>query len=242
MSITVTIDPPVESVATSFEIMAEGVAEGTATINRDILDSLYDKSREIFASTIERPGQSATMGGNTYRPGSRATGKFTFGDNATFRGTTTQSGPISTITYPNEDTADSITDRAWRHLEEGSASQQMPLGIWRDSSGSRVPWGEGTDDQFFPGGRKGRGGERWEVAGIQAKYFIRDAVTDAADRLELAYQELADDIAVEVETYAYQHAPEVIPQPTADFRVFVSASSRARAHWRRPPNWAKNKV
>jgi hypothetical protein len=242
MSVSVTIDPPVGSIATSFEIMAEGVAEGTETINRDILDTLYDKSREIFEASIERAATSATLGGTSYRSNSRATGKFTFGKAGTFSGKTSRSGPISSIIYPDEAKADAITDRAWRHLEEGSSSQQMPLGIWRDTSGARVPWGDSREDAFYPGGRKNRAGERIEVAGITAKRFIRDAVVDAGDRLEQAYFDLAQDIADEIASYQYERGPEVIPPPSPDFTIFVSASSRARAHWRRPQNWAKNKV
>jgi hypothetical protein len=188
--ITVTIDPSLSVVPTSFQIISEGVPRGTRYINREVLSSMYRTAASIFEASIQRPSTSVTAGGQSYRAGSRATGNFTFGDGQTFQGEIIDNGPVQGIGFPNINVADQRTNRAWRMLEEGSDSMRIPVGTWRDPGGRTVPWGAGSDDTFHPGARR-----FMEASGIQAKLFIQGAIDGGVEVLGRAYSQLADDLS-----------------------------------------------
>jgi hypothetical protein len=188
--ITVTMDPSLSTIPTSLQIISEGVPRGTRHINKEVLRSMYRTAASIFEESILRPATSVTAGGQSYRAGSRATGNFTFGDNQTFQGVLIDNGPVQGLGFPDIQTADQRTDRAWRVLEEGTDSMRMPVGSWRDPGGNRVPWGAGSDDAFHPGGSR-----FVEVSGIEAKRFIQGAVDGGVEALGKAYSQLADDLS-----------------------------------------------
>lgn len=197
MYVEVIVDPDFAVVPSSFAIVAEGVEAGTRSIHEQALRKLYSQAQKNFSARIERPKFSATRGGTVYRPESRATGTFTFGPNGAFRGNLISNGPVQGLSFPDESHADAATKGAWRALEFGTASVTMPVGYWRDAGGSRVPPGQGGDDELVPGSRK-----MVEVGGIDAKEFISDAVYTVADDIEKAYQRLADEVARDAVTHS----------------------------------------
>ncbi len=241
MSVQVQVftDPSLATIPSAFQIVAEGVTRGVKAAHKEALQDLYQYSAQIFEDSIERPGTSVTAGGRSYRAGSRATGNFTFGSGGTFQGQLFESGPVQGIAYPDTARADQQTNRAWRVLEQGTASLRMPRGIWRDAGGQRVPPAAGNDDEFHP---TGRGGFR-EVSGIQAKWFIRDSVNQVADELEQRYFDIADEVASEVGRFAAPRSPERPPPPGPEFTVWVQTGRVIQSgpaagftgYWRRPP-------
>ncbi len=183
------MDPGFSHFATMFQIVAEGVDTGTSQLHEEGLELSYTLAQENFENSIKRPAFSDTAGGTVYRPGSRATGKFTFGVGQTFEGETFDRPNQRGFGFPKEDQADAATDRAWRRLEEGVTSMTMPVGFWRDASGGRVEANAGGDDELVPVNRGSR-----TVQGIEAKLFILRAMDVVFQKMEAAYGRLADEV------------------------------------------------
>jgi hypothetical protein len=185
---------------TTMQALHEGMKKGTGDVNRKAIGIVSVYAERNFANSIQRDATSATVGGETYREGSRVTGRFTFGKGKTFTGSLLKNlGPnVTGFGYPIVNRADTITKRVWRGLEFGWDSMRMPLGIWRDVNGNRVRSSENArllgGDQFFPGGGGGQ-----EVRGIAAKQFITIAFEDTvANYVEPGYRRVAEEIASKV--------------------------------------------
>lgn len=189
------MDPDLSVIPTTFQLVAEGVQSGTRRANKAVLQNMYEYAEQTFAASIERPRHSKTRGGTVYRPDTRATGRFTFGSGKTFVGTIIDNGPVQGVAFPDTDRAEQITGGAWRALEFGVTSMQMPVGFWR-SGGKRVPGRQGGDDELVPTGRG-----TVEVNGIEAKEFLATAAERGRGDLERAYEELATRVARSAATH-----------------------------------------
>jgi hypothetical protein len=153
------------------------------------LGNIVKKSRGLFRDRIIRPRESSTLGGFTYRPGDRATGRFTFGDQGAFKGVVFDIGDQQGFGFPEIPVADAKTDKAWRALEYGLPANRhrMPKGIWLNEAGQRV--GDKAEGGIFQPLR-GQPAVTGHASGITEKRFIRDAWEEGTKNLPREYKAL----------------------------------------------------
>lgn len=192
--VRLTSDADLTQFKTVFQAVVEGYKAGTGRVFRNAINLTSRWAEQNFRASIERDEHSATLGGQVYRPGSRATGRFTFGPGKTFTGSLLKNlGPnISGFGYPIAERAERLTDGAWRALEFGRPAFTMPPGYWRDSQGNRVRSRSFGGDEFVPARR----GRPIEAHGIEAKQFITTAFEDVVARyVEPELRKLAQQVA-----------------------------------------------
>ena len=190
VKVRIEFDETLTTLPTAMQALSTGFKKGSGQINRTAINLVSRLAEENFRNSIIREETSATLGGQTYRPRSRVTGRFTFGPGKTFTGALLKNlGPdIYGFGYPIVARADARTKKAWRGLEFGWSSMRMPKGFWRDASGSRIRQGRKGEtgishrlfggEEFVPGSRVAD----QRVAGIEAKQFITTAFEDVVHR------------------------------------------------------------
>ncbi len=202
VEIRIVTDSDLTVFSTVMQAVYEGYKKELGIVNRRAIDLVSAKAEQNFANSILREGTSKTLGGRTYRKGSRVTGRFTFGKGKTFTGSLLKNlGPnITGFGYPIVNRADQRTKRVWRGLEFGWDSMRMPKGIWRDAQGDRIgATGDAAEVGKLLGGdvfTPRRSSLSEEVAGIAPKQFIADAFEwVVTNYLEPEYQKKAVEVA-----------------------------------------------